>query len=56
MDISTTARPLSTGPARVMPDTHLELRWRAQHTSGRPDTLVAEWVLVAHAHEQREAA
>ena len=56
MNPNTAARPLSTDPARPLPDTRLELRWRVQNARGRTDALVAEWVLVGHAPQQREAA
>jgi len=49
-------RPLSTDPARPLPDTRLELRWRVQNARGRAGALVAEWVVVGHAPQQREAA
>ena len=56
MNPNTAARPLSTDSGRPLPDTRLELRWCVQNARGRAGALVAEWVLVGHAPQQREAA
>ena len=56
MNPNTAARPLSTDSGRPLPDIRLELRWCVQNARGRAGALVAEWVLVGHAPEQREAA
>lgn len=52
-ELHTNARPLSIDSARPLPDTRLKLRWRVQNSAG---AVVADWVLVGHAPEQREAA